>query len=227
MCHTNENALTINFLGDSITEGHGASSVEKRYSSVTSRLLGAMEHNYGIAGTRIAPQTSVSENPRYDLDFNLRIERMTKQCNVVVVFGGTNDFGHGDAPFGEQEDQTESTFCGSVYSLFQKIKEKYPTQPVVVILPLHRREEDNPQKTIKLKGEAKLLIDYHDELARQAKNFGFYILDLWDEPMLNPHLEEGTHNFEDMLHPSDSGHQLLGELLAAYITKILNKEIVL
>ncbi len=213
----------INFLGDSITEGHGATSTEKRYASVASRLLNAKEQNYGIGGTRIAPQYGVTDPTRYDLDFNLRLIRMSKQCDLVVVFGGTNDFGHGDAPFGEQDDTDESTFCGAVYCLFDKLRKKYPTQPIVVILPLHRREEDNPQKTIKVRGEAKILHCYNEEIERQAKRFGYHVLDLWNEPRLNPHVECGKENFDDMLHPSDSGHQLLGELLAEYIkTSVLN-----
>ncbi len=42
----------INFLGDSITEGTGASSYETSYVSVFGRQSGAAVRNYGIGGTR-------------------------------------------------------------------------------------------------------------------------------------------------------------------------------
>lgn len=44
----------IAFLGDSITAGVGASSLEKAYWNVLSELSGAECYGYGISGTRIA-----------------------------------------------------------------------------------------------------------------------------------------------------------------------------
>ena len=50
----------INFLGDSITEGVGASSAETRYVDRVAVLAGlARANNYGISGTRIARQKKV------------------------------------------------------------------------------------------------------------------------------------------------------------------------
>ena len=47
----------IYFLGDSITEGVGASDAEHCYVSVFGKLSGAIVKNYGISATRIACQT--------------------------------------------------------------------------------------------------------------------------------------------------------------------------
>ena len=44
----------IAFLGDSITEGVGVSSVEKTYWNLVGQRTGAEVHGYGISGTRIA-----------------------------------------------------------------------------------------------------------------------------------------------------------------------------
>ena len=45
----------IVFLGDSITEGVGASCVEKRFSDVLVRKAGfTVSYNHGISGTRMA-----------------------------------------------------------------------------------------------------------------------------------------------------------------------------
>ena len=90
----------INFLGDSITEGHGCSSPEKCFASLIARDHGAVCRNYGIGGTRIARQKQPSENPKHDLDFVGRYDKMDPDADIVAVFGGTNDFGHGDAPMG-------------------------------------------------------------------------------------------------------------------------------
>lgn len=74
----------VAFLGDSITEGSGASTVENRYTDVFARISGAKTYNYGIGGTRIAPQ-HVKSNERFDRDFILRAEEIEKDADVIVV----------------------------------------------------------------------------------------------------------------------------------------------
>ena len=86
--------LKINFLGDSITEGCGTSCEAARFTKLieTEQKLAVMR-NYGIGGTRIARQHSVSANTRWDRDFCSRVAEMDPDADAVVVFGGTNDFG--------------------------------------------------------------------------------------------------------------------------------------
>ena len=56
----------INFLGDSITEGHGTSATEKRFTDLVAQRYGAECRNYGIGGTRIALQHTPSAEPIWD-----------------------------------------------------------------------------------------------------------------------------------------------------------------
>ena len=53
--------LTINFLGDSITQGVGTSSDEARFSNLIEKNEGAICVNYGISGTRLAYQHKPSD----------------------------------------------------------------------------------------------------------------------------------------------------------------------
>ena len=78
----------INFLGDSITEGVGASCEENRYTDVFSRLYGAKVNNYGISGSRFARQR-INTGERHEQDFCMRFETMDKSADAVVVFGRT------------------------------------------------------------------------------------------------------------------------------------------
>lgn len=107
---------TINFLGDSITEGVGVSDINNnRYDNRLKSLLGLKKvNNYGIGGTRIAHQYFPSEKPRYDLCFCGSAYNMDKGADVIVVYGGVNDYIHGDACFGKLKDKTPATFCGVV-----------------------------------------------------------------------------------------------------------------
>ena len=59
----------IYFLGDSITEGVGASDAEHCYVSVFGKLSGTIVKNYGISATRIACQTENLTTKEPDLSF--------------------------------------------------------------------------------------------------------------------------------------------------------------
>ena len=89
--------LKINFLGDSITEGYGISSIDRVYWKLLADNDGVIARGYGISGTRIARQRVPSPEPRWDLNFGMRVNDMDPDADVIVVFGGTNDYGHGDA----------------------------------------------------------------------------------------------------------------------------------
>lgn len=107
--------LKINFLGDSITEGAGASSFDNTYIGILNKQ-NIICRNYGIGGTRIARQQKPS-HPQYDRDFCSRWNLMDEDADIVVVFGGTNDYGHGDAELGCNSDITPDTFyvdCGNL-----------------------------------------------------------------------------------------------------------------
>ena len=104
------NGATVNFLGDSITEGVGASCECNRYTDVLAREFGLLRaNNYGVSGSRIARQTVMTDEP-HDRDFCMRMSEMDENADAVVVFGGTNDYGHGDAPLGVPSDRTPFTF---------------------------------------------------------------------------------------------------------------------
>ena len=132
-------------MGDSITEGHGASSVDKTYWSLLKESAHLAEaRGYGIGGTRFAKQQKPTD-ARWDLDFCGRYKDMDPDADVVVVFGGTNDFGHGDAPIGSFNDREPNTFYGACHYLFEGIINMYPDAKIVIMTPLHRTNEDNPK----------------------------------------------------------------------------------
>lgn len=108
----------ILFLGDSITEGMGTSSNDKNYVSVFAELSGAKVKNYGISGTRIARQTGKAGEVLCDRSFLERVAEMDANADVVVVFGGTNDFASGNAKIGDfiQGTNVHSTVLYTFYA---------------------------------------------------------------------------------------------------------------
>ncbi len=214
------NIMLINFLGDSITEGNGASELSKNYVSTVGRLLSVSVNNYGIGGTRIARQYSRSEFDFFDIDFNLRVDRLDESADIMVVFGGTNDFSTGDAPFGNIGDDTVDTFCGACHVLFSRLALKFKDKKRIVILPLHRWGEERTDLKQKVKGEARPLCDYREAIRTVAPCFGFTVLDLWNVDELNPNIEQYSKNFKDGLHPNDDGYAVLGKKIADFISSL-------
>ena len=74
----NLKGIKANFLGDSITEGHGVTDTEHNiYWQRLGEACGLAEYRgYGISGTRIAIQHTVSDEPRWDLNFISRVAEM-------------------------------------------------------------------------------------------------------------------------------------------------------
>ena len=211
----NLNGLKINFLGDSITEGHGCSSVEKQFTSLVAAQTGAVTRCYGIGGTRIARQNKPSEWPRHDLDFPSRVAEMDPDADLVVVFGGTNDFGHGDAPFGDFADRTADTFCGALHELYNSLLEKYPAATIMVMTPLHRSTEAISNM------HGKVLKDYVDMIRKAAEYYSLPVLDLYAVYGVQPAVPVMKDTYmPDGLHPNDAGHVILTDKIAKFIMNL-------
>ena len=206
---------TVCFLGDSITEGVGSTEGNCYVSLFAKAHPEARVHNFGISGTRIAIQLKPSANSRWDKYFASRIESMPKDADLVCVFGGTNDFGHGDAPFGEFGDREEYSFSGAIYSLCEKLTNRYPDSKIVIFTPLHRTSERDV--TAKPDGEY-ILQDYVNRIRETAEYFSIPVLDLWSCSGIQPALPLIKDKFmPDGIHPSDAGYKRLFNIIDAYI----------
>ena len=53
------------------------------------------------------------------------------KIDTLFVFGGTNDFGHGDAPFGSIDSDDIYTFCGAVNSLIKRLVIDFPSKKII------------------------------------------------------------------------------------------------
>ena len=203
----------INFLGDSITEGVGTTGQDKCFHQLIKEKHGLSEaRNYGVGGSRLAKQVTPSANPRHDLDFPMRAVEMDRDADAIVVFGGTNDFGHGDAPIGEMSDRTPDTFYGALHYLYTYLMTEYPFARIFVCTPLHRLTENQPD----IKG--KILSDYAEMIREVARYYSLPVIDLYDIYGVQPSIDVQRETYmPDGLHPNDAGHVLLSERIANFI----------
>lgn len=202
----------LNFLGDSITEGHGVAQPENRFVDRIAAASGAICRNYGIGGTRLARQRVPSENPRHDRDFCSRVKELDPDADAVIVFGGTNDCGHGDAPLGEPTDRTADTFYGAPHELYTRLRERFPEIPIVILTPLPRVNEDQFQPPLSV---------YVQIIRDAAAEHGLPVLDLY---ALSPLQTDDPAVVEayvpDGLHPNDAGHKFLADQILAFLEQL-------
>ena len=210
----------ILFLGDSITEGIGASSYENSYVAVFEKISGAHTKNYGIGGTRIARQTVKSANERWDLDFVGRVDSMESDADCVVVFGGTNDYGHGDAEIGEFASRDCHTFYGAMHCLCLKLINKYPDSDIIFITPLHRDDENTKLNRNGLPIEIPLC-EYVRIIKEVAAFYSLPVLDLYSMSGMQPEVPVIKQKYmPDGLHPSDNGARRIAVRLYAFLSAL-------
>ena len=216
----------INFLGDSITYGAGVADRENNvFPARLKRMLSLAEaRNYGVNGTRIAPRKEPLNASWDSENFIARAARMDPDADGVVVLGGTNDFGHGDAPLGAPGDRTTETFYGSLHVLMQTLIGRYPGKMILFLTPLHRRLENDPWGDRKEDGTPYKkypdhpLVDYVQAIRETAEYYSLPVLDLWAMSGLQPAVPEIKAQFmPDALHPNDAGQELLAERIAGFL----------
>ena len=151
----------------------------------------------------------------------MRAQEMDDDADVVVVFGGTNDFGHGDAPIGDPSDRTNDTFWGACHKLFTDLINKYPTATIVVMTPLHRTNEDNVRGDGSKEYDYDPLSTYVNIIKEVAAYYSLPLLDLWSISGIQPKVEINRLKYcPDGLHPNDEGHKIIAKRLAGFLTSL-------
>ena len=208
----------IVFLGDSITEGVGVVNPENRFVDRIAAQTGAICKNFGISANRIARQTIPSENKRRDMDFISRVDDLDADADIIVVFGGTNDWGHGDAAFGTFESRDIYSFYGALHNLYTLLIEKFPGSQIVVLTPLHRTNEQNSVTDKGHGNKPQILKDYVDAIREVTEYYSIPVLDLYKTSGIQPAIPIIKEKYvPDGLHPNDEGHKLLANRIIRFL----------
>jgi len=145
---------------------------------------------------------------------------MDDDADVVVVFGGTNDYGHGDAPLGCFDDRTPDTFYGACHYLFSGLIKKYLGKPIVIMTPLHRCNERNIPD-IKMPGDYGDLRTYINIIREVAEYYSLPVLDLFATSGLQPEIKEIKEKYiPDGLHHNDDGNVIIAHKLRLFLESL-------
>lgn len=143
---------------------------------------------------------------------------MKQDADAVVVFGGTNDWGHGDAEIGQFSDRADDTFYGACHVLFSSLINRYPGKPIVIMTPLHRAQEND----LHTKGDRQVTLEvYVDIIKEVARYYSLPVCDLYANSGLQPCVEIIKNKFvPDGLHPNDDGHAVMAERIGSFLSNL-------
>ena len=196
------NKILINFLGDSITEGLKWQKKEI-FCFYLSKWLNIRVNNQGYHATRIARQDDD------DKDFNYRLKDLDEKADFTFIFGGTNDYGMGEAEIGDRDSDSYYTFYGAVKNLVKDLLTKFSNDKICFILPLSRFEED------KIITHAPLS-KYRDIIKEICDLNHIDYLDLC-KALPIPANNGKSEFFKDGLHPNKQGHKIIARNIIKYL----------
>lgn len=241
--HTGEYTILkdkrVSIIGDSITEGTGAGTGTK-YTDVFGSLAGCTINNLGLAGTTIADGGSGYTTNRF-------VTRATAEnlsgSDLVIVFGGTNDFTKDVKTIGElfaEEDITATTyrgvkrkiapsdvdaFGGALHNLINTIRTNCPNKPIIFITPLNRGvftyKTDMPSSH-ESNQHGLYMKDYSDAIKEVCAFYSIPVLDLGSVSQLDfANASIASAYSSDNLHPNVAGHRVIANLLFEFVKEKL------
>ena len=198
-------------LGDSITEGVNADGWQwHRYIDRWCKNNGIETTvvNLGIGGTSVCTSSYVTDTLQ---PFVNRLDTIPSDADVVVIFGGTNDWGN-NATLGTISDTGTSTFYGAYKHILEWLAINRPNAKVMTMTPLKRYYRGggtvwiNAQTTPNNKGN--LLQDYVRAVKEVSELYAIPYVDLHNDSGINPVIETVRTRFiGDGLHPNAEGNK--------------------
>ena len=195
----------IAVLGDSITELN-------LWQSYISNYFGCEMVNYGVGGSRVADYP-VGERSDYMCGDD-RINDIPSDTDVILVFGGHNDFSV-TTPIGEivrwwtlSDENSKSEFYSAYALLLKKLTEQFPKAKIITMSCVGGRTSS---ETVNEDGQWYLnnlcMEDYAEAVKRISKYYGIPCIDVGGESGINT-LNHTTY-IADVIHPNEIGGKLI------------------
>lgn len=189
------------FLGDSFTEGAGASDTQDGYVKYAAEEAGLDAQPAAQGATGIVADYGGVDGKKKFRD-RLSTEVFPFEPEVVVIAGGLND-----APLIENGSLTLDEYRAEYDALIADIKRGLPEAEIVVLGPFSPGSPTSRPS----------LIDIRDanRAAAQAAEVPFIDAFYFDEE------NKSSYISTDGTHPNDAGHEYLGEKLGADLVETL------
>lgn len=213
--------LTVACLGDSTTwgdDGTGSGGPAISWTAHLAALTGAAEvRNFGVKGSRIGIKSDRADS------FVERWEGYDLDADVIIVFGGVNDFCRA-VPLGAMGDTDPHTFYGALDTLVRGIAGRYPQARLVFMTPCKttgRADKGLPGfETPNAAGEVEAA--YAAAMRAVCERYAVPVIDLFASSGISPLLPEHRARYmPDGLHYSPEGYERLARRIAAGLAAVV------
>ncbi len=188
------------FYGASTVAGDGASSPDKRFTTVICRALGWEEINLGIGGTTMAGRDDKGMVVDEESGIGRVPDVLHAAPNFVIILYGANDFGQG-RPLGEAQKFQQGTFLWDYDTAVRGLIENLPDTQIVLSTLAYRADAETPN------AQGLVLEDYNGVVRQIAERYGLKLADAYANAGID------RSNFAalsaDEAHLNDDGHQRL------------------
>lgn len=196
------------FFGASSVEGAGASSLEKRFSTVVCRTLGWEEVNLGVGGTTMTGRGDDGLLADEESGIGRVPDVLHAKPNVVVISYGANDFAS-SCPLGETGKFQPGTFVSDYDTVLRGLIENLPDTRIVLATCQYRADAETPNAL-------RLTLDAYNDAVRQlAERYKLELADAWTSSGID------ARNFAalsaDEAHLNDDGYQRLAGFFIEYL----------
>lgn len=185
--------LTINFVGDSITNQE--------------TFIRYIASNYNVNPQKYAANGLTLQANQIVGGTSSCLSSADKNADGIVILGGTNDAhyitanGEGTYKFGSIGDTTTESFCGAVDVMCRYLLSNFKGKRILICSPMTRDD------TINGKSMRAVLENYVNAEKQIVESYGLPFLDLF-------HNYAHYHYSTDGLHPSQQGGNLYGRVIA-------------
>ena len=188
------------FFGASTVAGDGASSPDKRFSTLVCRTLGWEEINLGVGGSAMTGRDDTGMITDEDSGIGRVPDLLHAAPDLIVILYGANDFGQ-SKPLGDPAQFRQGTFFWDYDTVLRGLIENLPDTQIVLSTLAYRADAETPN------GEGLTLEDYNGVIRRLAERYGLKLADAYESASID------GRNFAslsaDDAHLNDDGHQRL------------------
>lgn len=201
----------ICFLGDSITYGYGVET-DQRFTNLLATALNCEVVNMGVSGTLL------TTNKFPDTAMCKRVADVPTDCDILFVFGGTNDYWSKMASLGTIIDANDAELRGAVSNIIRYIGNQTNIKQLVFITPFHQKWEGEygASKDFGYGTET----DFVNAIKDVCANYAIDVIDLFNEHgiSMNPSYDNhGNKYLFDGMHPNVLGHKRLASIFEKWI----------
>ncbi len=188
------------FFGASTVEGAGASSPDRRFSTLICQTLGWEEINLGIGGTTMTGRDDTGMIVDEESGIGRVPDVLHAAPDIVVILYGANDFA-GGKPLGEASQFRQGTFLWDYDTVLRGLIENLPDAQIVLTTLVYRADGETPNAL------GLVLEDYNSVIRHLADRYRLKLADAGANAGID------ARNFPalsaDEAHLNDDGHQRL------------------